>query len=100
MEFEKKTIDIAVPVEDAKDNFNAVNGEPTNEVRAARVNELMAVYATVKGEVFDLEDVRSDHTELASMFADIRHWCDQHRVDFYAAMKMSYGHYLEECSDK
>ena len=100
MKLETKTIEIAVPVEDAPDNINGAYGEPTNEVRAARVNELMTVYAIVKVEVFDLKDVCRDHTELASMLADIRHWCDLHCVDFYAAMKMSYGHYLEECFDK
>lgn len=96
MKLETKTIGIAVPVEDAPENIDGAYGEPTNEVRSARVGELMAVYAAVKGEVFSLEDAICDHSELASMLADIRHWCDQHGVDFYAAERLSYSHYLEE----
>jgi hypothetical protein len=96
VKFERKTIEIAVAVEDAPENINGAYGEPANEVRSARIDELMSVYAAVKGEVFSLEDACCDHSELASMLADIRHWCDQHGVNFYAAERLSYSHYLEE----
>jgi hypothetical protein len=96
MKSETKTIEISVPVEDAPENIHGAYGEPTNDVRSARVDELMAVYAAVKGEMFSLAEATCDHSELASMLADIRHWCDQHGVDFYVAERLSYSHYLEE----
>lgn len=92
----QREIQIQVPVEDAPGNINPVSGEPTNAVRCARVDALMVAYAATKGEVYEEEEARTGPLEVASMLADIRHWCDQHGIDFYAAEKFSYQHYLEE----
>ena len=66
--------------------------EPTNAIRAQRIDVLLNVYAAVKGEEPDEADVY----ELASLFTDIRHWCDRKVIDIYNAMDVSYQHYLEE----
>lgn len=91
-----RQVDIQVPVENAPENINQATGEPTNAVRCARVDALMMAYAATKGEVYEEEETRTGPLELASVLADIRHWCDEHGIDFYKAEKLSYQHYLEE----
>lgn len=95
MKTELREIAIAVPVQDHPENICPM-GEPTNEVRAGRVSTLLSVRAAIMGEEFDPESAASDETEVACLLADIRHWCDQNGVDFFAAEKLSYQHYLAE----
>lgn len=91
-----RQVDIQVPVEDAPENINQATGEPTNAVRCARVDALMMAYAATKGEVYEEAEARTGPLELASVLADVRHWCDKHGIDFFEAEKLSYQHYLEE----
>jgi len=68
------------------------DAEPTNAVRAQRIDSLLMVYSLSRGE----EQSETDVYELASLLTDIRHWCDREQIDFYTALDVSYQHYLEE----
>jgi hypothetical protein len=63
-----------------------------NLTRSARIESLRKTYALLQNGEFDPED-RSD---MACLLADIRHWCDQYGIDFYASCAQSHLHYLEE----
>lgn len=77
------TIDIVMPNPDR---------EPTNSIRAARIDVLFKAYDATKGESIGC----ADEDDLASLLADIRHWCDRENIDLYTALDWSYQHYLQE----
>lgn len=74
-----------------------MTGEPTNEQRALRIDALFATYNEITD--YDSDDSDIDHLSLACVLADMRHWCNLHNVDFFAALDLSYQHYLEERAD-
>lgn len=78
---------------------NAVQllNEVPGEVRAAlevldepEVPWLLDQYAAVR------ECKATDPELLARFFADLRHWCTDHKVDMYAALDESYVTYVAE----
>jgi hypothetical protein len=64
-----------------------------NVARAARVDKLRKAYEAILGEV---PDARTDYTHLASIVADMRHWCDVNGIDFGAVTHLSVEHYKAE----
>lgn len=83
--------DLAMRVVDRRIYLDA---EPTNAIRAQRIDALVMAYSTMMGEGQCEVDVYV--YELASLVTDIRHWCDREGIDFYKALDVSYQHYLEE----
>lgn len=61
--------------------------------RAARIDKIRARYQ----EIVD-NDVQNSttHLDLASMAADMRHWCDLHDIDFGSVIEISAEHYAQE----
>jgi len=73
--------------------------EPTNDDRASWADAAMRTFCETVG--IEPEDKR---TQLADLLADLRHWCDQHDVDFDEVCEGSREVYREEileenCSD-
>jgi hypothetical protein len=65
----------------------------TNADRSAIAAEAVALIAAQYGD-------QDDYENLTDLLANLRHWSDAHGVDFYAALDMSYRHYLAETQDE
>lgn len=76
----------------------SIIGEPSNEQRALRIDALFIAYSEITDDNSDALIIR-DYLDLACVLADMRHWCDLHSADFFAALDLSYQHYLEERAD-
>lgn len=74
-----------------------MTGEPPNDRRAQRIDALLIAYNKIVDNYSDGSN--ADHLDLACILADMRHWCDERGADFYAALDLSYRHYLEERAD-
>lgn len=64
-----------------------------NVDRAARIDRLRIHYEEGLGE---RPDSITTYLHLASMLADMRHWCDVNREDFQEAVKISEQHHAQE----
>jgi hypothetical protein len=69
---------------------------PDNAERAKRIEMLLDRYQESFGDIGD--DVR-DATFLASVLADVRHWCDANSVDFQRATTLANEHYEAELDE-
>lgn len=66
--------------------------DPSVVDRSQRIEALAKMYEKLTGD--EIEEGRK--VFIASMMADIRHWCDLSQVDFHGACDLSYQHYLDE----
>lgn len=63
-----------------------------NIKRAARIMPLCVAYQEALGE-----QVEPPHRLIvASIMADVRHWCDMCDVDFEGLIRLSYEHWANE----
>ena len=69
---------------------------PVNVERAKRIDMLLDRYRESFGDIGD--DAR-DATFLASVLADVRHWCDANGVDFQRATTLANEHYEAELDE-
>ncbi len=69
---------------------------PVNVERAKRIEMLLDRYQEAFG---DLGDDARDATFLASVLADVRHWCDANAVDFQRATTLANEHYEAELDE-
>lgn len=75
-----------------------MNNEPTNEDRAERVARMLEHYvSTVLGEVADEEP--DSKCELASLLADVMHFCKQHDIDYNGVLALAEIHYQAELDE-
>lgn len=65
-----------------------------NRERAARIDRLSVVYWSLLGD--PEEGAQTDPSVLASIMADMRHWCDANGEDFQHMVELSELHYLSE----
>jgi hypothetical protein len=66
----------------------------TNQARANRGRETVEHYLTVHLEDFESEAEGSG--SVAMVLADLRHFCDQHEIDFDVALTLSECHFEDE----
>lgn len=67
---------------------------PENRKRAKRGEAALKARIEAVGEHFNPRAV--DYLEIASLLADIRHYCDAKDIDYYRAEGLSYEHYSAE----
>lgn len=64
-----------------------------NIARAARIDTIRNLYEQLLEEVPDDE---TSYLHLASIMADMRHWCDVNDSDFRELVRISEQHYAAE----
>ncbi|HRO59852.1 MAG TPA: hypothetical protein PKZ27_02870 [Rhodocyclaceae bacterium] len=64
-----------------------------NEARAARIPVLVEAYERILGEV---PNKVMDPLYLASIMADMRHWCARHGAKFDELITLSAEHFVQE----
>lgn len=65
--------------------------DPTNEERAARIDNLMEYYATeCKGDAF------ADESDVQDIMTDIMHWCQKEEQDFEEMLRIARNNFEAE----
>ena len=64
------------------------------KIKMTAANERRARNAKIALDTYGLEDGYGER--LRDLLTDLRHWSDANSEDFYAALDMSYQHYLCE----
>ena len=69
----------------------------TNKDRTAKISSLMLIFLQRYG--FDQEEVQEEDYYIRDLLCDLKHFCDEHRIDFYKELERGenfYDHEVEE----
>lgn len=71
--------------------------EPTNADRAERAARLMDIYAQRMGYLTSQEKYE---VGVRDLLADLRHYCDEHGIQFHVEDRAAYQNYAAEVGGK
>lgn len=66
--------------------------EPTNEVRASRIDTVMQAYC----QVLEGRDFDGDEDDVKDLLADLMHFCERDLIDFDDNLRVARDNYEHE----